>query len=123
MNFLTLLPRDEQWWMCTWMWGNLDIDIELYVDIVHPPTWTSDSWLQVIDLDLDVIRYRNGRVVLDDEDEFAEHAVTLGYPPSVSASARSAATDLVAAVAEQKPPFATRPDRWVHAAAQLSEEL
>ncbi|MGQ0434172.1 MAG: DUF402 domain-containing protein [Microthrixaceae bacterium] len=122
MNFLTLVPPGEQWWVCTWMWGNPTIDIELYVDIVHPPAWTSDSCLQVVDLDLDVIRYLDGRVILNDEDEFAEHSVSLSYPVSVSTSARAAATDLFAAVAEQRPPFAARPDRWVKAAAQLSKE-
>ena len=115
MNFLTLLPSGEQWWMCTWMWGNPSIDIELYVDIVHPPVWTSDECLTVVDLDLDVIRYQDGRVVLDDEDEFAEHSVALSYPPAVVASAREIATDLVAAVTERTPPFTRPPDRWARA--------
>ena len=33
----------------------------------------------MVDLDLDVIRMRDGGI-LDDEDEFAEHQVRYGYP-------------------------------------------
>ncbi|WP_180935649.1 DUF402 domain-containing protein [Nocardioides ungokensis] len=36
--------------------------------------------LRAVDLDLDVVRGRTGRVWIDDEDEFAEHRVRFGYP-------------------------------------------
>ena len=35
----------------------------------------------MIDLDLDVVRFRDGRVEVLDEDEFGQHQATLGYPP------------------------------------------
>lgn len=52
--------------------------------------------LTAIDLDLDVFEMMDGRVVLDDEDEFAEHIDQLGYPDDVIAAARAEA-DLVLA--------------------------
>lgn len=39
VSFLTLVPNGERWWIATWMRGNDEVDIDLYVDIVHPPTW------------------------------------------------------------------------------------
>src|SRR5687768_5269815 len=83
VSFLTLLPRGEQWWIATWMRDNPEIDIDLYVDIVHPPEWLDDARLRIVDLDLDVIRRRSGHVLLDDEDEFERHSTTLAYPAEV----------------------------------------
>jgi len=56
VSFLTLLPRSERWWIATWISGNDEIDIDLYVDIVHPPKWIGDACLRTVDLDLDAIR-------------------------------------------------------------------
>jgi protein associated with RNAse G/E len=33
-----------------------------------------------VDLDLDVVKGRTGRVWVDDEDEFADHRIRYGYP-------------------------------------------
>ena len=48
-----------------------------YVNIATPATW-DDERVTAIDLDLDVIRVaRDGRILIHDEDEFAEHAVSM----------------------------------------------
>lgn len=39
--------------------------------------------VRAIDLDLDVIRFHDGSVVIDDEDEFADHRELYGYPADV----------------------------------------
>ena len=39
--------------------------------------------MTAVDLDLDVVRRTDGTVYVDDEDEFAEHRVSFGYPPEV----------------------------------------
>ena len=39
--------------------------------------------MRAVDLDLGVIRGTTGRVWVDDEDGFAEHRVTVGYPAEV----------------------------------------
>lgn len=95
------------------MSGNDEIDIDLYVDIVHPPKWIGDACLRVVDLDLDVIRRRNGDVLLDDEDELELHAATLHYPPEVVAEARATADAVVTAVTDGTPPFSRPPERWL----------
>jgi predicted RNA-binding protein associated with RNAse of E/G family len=101
------------------MWGNLAVDIDLYVDIVCPPQWRTPSQLRLVDLDLDVIRRRDGTVLIDDEDEFNEHAVSLGYPPQVAQSARDAADAIYEEVDAGVRIFASPPTRWVEAAESL----
>ena len=48
-----------------------------------PAVWHGEDLVRAVDLDLDVIRGTTGRVWVDDEDEFAEHRVSLGYPDEV----------------------------------------
>lgn len=118
VNFLTVVPDGDAGWIATWMWGNADVDIDLYVDIVHAPSWTSPGRLEVVDLDLDVIRLRDGTVFLDDEDEFAANATALGYPADVVAGARAAADHALAAVAARTPPFGEAPRQHVAAVSR-----
>jgi predicted RNA-binding protein associated with RNAse of E/G family len=56
--------------------------VEIYVDVTTPPVWDGDT-LRLVDLDLDVVKGRSGRVWVDDEDEFADHKVRFGYPNQV----------------------------------------
>ncbi|RYU11011.1 DUF402 domain-containing protein [Nocardioides iriomotensis] len=60
--------------------------VELYVDITTVPRW-ADGVVTMVDLDLDVVRGRSGRVWVDDEDEFADHRVRYDYPDEVVALA------------------------------------
>jgi hypothetical protein len=95
---------------------------ELYVDITTPAVWDGDL-VTAVDLDLDVIRRFDGTWFVDDEDEFAEHQVTYGYPPElvadaeaecarVAAEIRSGATVLTNATAEPwKAAFRALPSR------------
>ena len=50
---------------------------EVYIDMSTVPVWDGDT-MTAIDLDLDVVRLWDGTVEILDEDEFAEHQVTLG---------------------------------------------
>ena len=62
----------------------------------------------MVDLDLDVLRLRaDQRVVIDDEDEFAEHQIRYAYPPRVIAEARRATALLVEAITARTEPFGT----------------
>ena len=65
-----------------------DQAFELYVDITSVPRW-EDDLVTAVDLDLDVIRHFDGTVVVDDEDEFAEHRVSLGYPDDLAVGAQA----------------------------------
>jgi hypothetical protein len=95
-------PDTERGWLATFHGaGGL---LSVYVDITAPPTWAG-STVTAIDLDLDVVRELDGRVWVDDEDEFAEHQVLYGYPPEVVAAARVSRDRLVGLVGGGHPPY------------------
>ena len=78
--------------------------VELYVDITTVPAW-ADGRVTTVDLDLDVVRGRSGRVWVDDEDEFADHRVRYGYPADVVALATGSCDRVHAAVRAGAGPF------------------
>ena len=53
--------------------------LEIYVNVTTRPALDQGT-VSAVNLDLDVVRWRDGRVEVLDEDEFAEHQVLLGYP-------------------------------------------
>ncbi|WP_020390011.1 DUF402 domain-containing protein [Kribbella catacumbae] len=75
---------------------------EIYCDVTSAVEFGEDVFT-MIDLDLDVIRKRDGRIYVDDEDEFAEHQVKYGYPADVIEQAQATADWLVTAVASEEP--------------------
>jgi hypothetical protein len=99
-DYVLLVPAEGDW-VATWNAGS---DTEIYVDVTTRPT-KRDNLIEAVDLDLDVIRRRDGRVLLVDEDEFAEHQVLLGYPADVIARARATADDLIVVVTAGTEPF------------------
>jgi protein associated with RNAse G/E len=94
-----LFPRDK--WF-TAIFNDEPRWTEIYCDITTPVEF-SDDVVTMIDLDLDVIKRRDGTVFIDDEDEFAEHQVKYGYPADVIAQAQSTCDWLVGAVANEEP--------------------
>lgn len=97
---LMLAPRGSEWLA----WFPREERFDLYVDIVCDMTHTPES-ITMIDLDLDVVRYPDGRVELLDEDEFEEHQLRYGYPSDVVSAARHAGDEVLAAVRANEPPF------------------
>jgi hypothetical protein len=86
--------------------------VRVYVDVTTPPRWEG-AVLRAVDLDLDIVRGSTGRVWVDDEDEFAEHRVRLGYPDEL-AQAAMASCDLVrAAVASEAAPYDGTAESWL----------
>ena len=67
--------------------------------------------MRAVDLDLDVIRGTTGRVWVDDEDEFAEHRVSLGYPDEVIEQAITSCQSVLAAVEDGGGPLRRHPSR------------
>ena len=107
---VTLLPR-EGGWVATFhgpggtTWVELEGgEIEVYVDITTPPD-VDGTTVRFVDLDLDVVRGDNGVVMVDDEDEFAAHRVSLAYPDGVVRSAEESCAAVLAAVTSRSPPF------------------
>lgn len=96
-----LVPPDDGWLA----WFPEHGDFELYVDIVSGTTRTETS-VTMVDLDLDVIRRRDGSVELLDEDEFALHQVQLGYPAHLIHHAEQMADHVLSAVRTNIEPFA-----------------
>ena len=91
----------------------------VYVDVATPATWDG-AILRSIDLDLDVIRRQDGTVVLDDEDEFAEHQVSYGYPAEAIELAERTAAEVLTAVRQHIAPFDGSSDRWLAELARHS---
>lgn len=103
--FVLLIPRNV-WW--TAMFNPPPRTSEIYCDITSPASWEGDHTVNLIDLDLDVVRRRgSGKVELRDEDEFAVHRASFGYPDEVVAPARSAASWLRTALHNGTQPFAS----------------
>ncbi len=107
------LIRPGAWWTAIW---NDSARHDLYVDIITPAKWNGDR-VTMIDLDLDVERQAgDGLVSILDEDEFAEHRMSLGYPDHVVQGARRAADEVAELVAAGAEPFTEAGDRWMQIA-------
>jgi protein associated with RNAse G/E len=65
------------------------------------------------------VRWVDGRITLEDEDEFDEHREAFGYPDDVAAKVRATATELLDAVRANKEPFATAASSWLAMATRL----
>ncbi len=86
---------------------------ELYIDITTVPRWVADDHVEMVDLDLDVVRRFDGSAEILDEDEFAEHQVRYGYPPEVTSRAEQAASAMLAAVTSGTEPFGQVCRAWL----------
>ena len=88
-----------------------------YVDITTPAVWgaSSDATPQVTmdDLDLDVVQRWTGEIEVADEDEFAEHRRTLGYPDELVAHARHWRDEVLRLLESGLGPFDGREARWI----------
>jgi hypothetical protein len=109
-GWVTLFPVGRPW--AASYYDSPDQPISVYVDVATPPVWDG-STVTMVDLDLDVIVTRDGNLLLDDEDEFEEHRVTLAYPEDVVAMARRSAADLMGAASDGREPFGTAAASWM----------
>ncbi len=94
--------------------GELDIYVDVVTDVERASTV-----ITAVDLDLDVVRFRDDRrVELLDEDEFAQHQVELGYSSAMIEHAERVAATVLEAVRRGAAPFDDRaPRRWLDAAS------
>ena len=102
-----LLPSSG-WWV-GWWWRR---DHWIGVDICTPPSLDA-SGCSYIDLDLDLARLADGRVVLVDEDEFEQARIDCALPPGVVAAARSAASELQVRLAGEDEPVVAAGWAWL----------
>jgi uncharacterized protein len=108
---IRLIP-DGVWWTATFRAE--PANAEIYCDICTPPRWPDPAEVTMVDLDLDVLRLRaDQQVIVDDEDEFAEHQVRYSYPAEVISNAEAAAASLVDAISAKAEPFGAAYRRWL----------
>jgi len=108
----------ERWWVSTFHGPGGSLAVAVYVDIATPPVWDG-STLRTVDLDLDVVRNDTGEVWVDDEDEFAEHQVELGYPDRVITGATRSCERVRSAVTGRVAPYDGSHERWLDALLAL----
>lgn len=113
---IKLIPEGK-WWTAIWAWQQRH---DVYVDIITPAQWNGAT-VTMIDIDLDVVRWADGRVEVVDEDEFVEHQVAFKYPPRLIDTARSTTARLAVAVEARNEPFGDIGSRWMNRAVQLAE--
>jgi len=102
---VTVVPRSD-WWVASYYGvGDPGRPFDTYVDVTTTAQWVGADRVRMIDLDLDVIKGPSGRVFVDDEDEFAEHRISLGYPEPVVRAALATCERMLAAVRAGSPPF------------------
>lgn len=103
-DHVTLVPHDA-WWLATFYGDDARRPFDTYVDIATPAVWHGEDLVRAVDLDLDVIRGTTGRVWVDDEDEFADHRVRLGYPQDVIDAAVASCAEVHDAVRSGAAPY------------------
>jgi len=93
-------------------------DVWTYVDMTTFPQWHGTT-VRAADLDLDVIEALDRSVFVDDQDEFDEHRVELGYPREVVDLAMVTRDLVLTAVREKVPPFDGSAAPWFAVLAGL----
>jgi protein associated with RNAse G/E len=112
------LITHDAWW--TAIWNDRAPRVELHVDIATPARWDGDR-VTMIDLDLDIVRWRDGSVEVLDEDEFAEHQVRYEYPPQIVDRARATTAQVFIDVEERREPFGAVAEGWLQRAIELRQ--
>jgi uncharacterized protein len=104
-----LVPAADGWLAWFPQFG----DLELYVDIVVD-TARTETTVTMVDLDLDVVRRRDGTVELLDQEEFEAHQIDLGYPDHLIDHAERMAAQVLTSVRAGDEPFAgIAAKRWM----------
>jgi hypothetical protein len=111
-------PDEERWWFATFHGPRSPAGVSVYVDIATPPVWDGTT-LRTVDLDLDVVREITGRIWIDDEDEFAQHQVELGYPEDVVRAAMVSCDRVEAAMSAGRAPYDGSHKVWLAQLASL----
>lgn len=109
------VPRDRGY-LARFSDPNSDARAVLYVDITTIPQWSGSS-VDMIDLDLDVVRDQQGSVEAVDEDEFDANAARFGYPEEVVAGARAELDAVIRMIGERDGPFGNQSDAFLRMVA------
>ncbi len=123
---VVLVPRVGEW-VATFYPGGHRRGLKLYIDVSTGIGWRrlgDGGWeMNSIDMDLDVIDRTSTGVYLDDEDEFAEHQVSMGYPQELIAAMSREASELLERVGQKLAPFDGRvEERFAQGRAMVKTE-
>ena len=102
---VTLIPA-QGLWTATWL---IEWDPALYVDVALHQRSERHDHVVTVDLDVDIVRRRNGEVELLDQDEFELHRRLLGYPGSWSPTCTEPVNGSTWAILRHEPPFLATP--------------
>lgn len=114
--FAVVFPPAGRWTPCFNADDPTVTSTAIYTDITNRPQWSvgPDGWsVTMVDLDLDVLKRRDGSVVVDDEDEFADHQVAMDYPPDVVARARVDCANVFMAMERGDEPYRSVGRDWL----------
>jgi uncharacterized protein len=109
VDLVLLVPRNDSW-VAEWFRGHADL--ECYVHVTGRPCWDGNR-VMALDLDLDVVRYHDGRVEVLDEDELELHRRLYGYSAEMVADATSQAARLRGLLAARVEPFGDSALTWL----------
>lgn len=107
LGFVVLVPEKDAFVSTFYAQNSTSLPegwVEVYVDITSAASWVGQT-VSMVDLDLDVVRGRTGRVWVDDEDEFAVHRVKFGYPSEVVDLASSTCQRVLDAMTSRRAPY------------------
>lgn len=102
-----LVPAGTFWTVCFH-----PVDPVIDVDIVLPVRWSAGG-LEEIDLELDVLRFADGRVEVRDRDAFERVRAEWALPDAIAAQAEAACAWVYARVAEGAEPFGAVGPAWL----------
>ena len=77
---------------------------QMYINLSMPAALTA-AGIEWVDLDLDYREHLDGRLERLDEDEYREHAISMGYPASVQAQVQAACAEIEALYHQRADPF------------------
>lgn len=110
-----LIPHDGDW-VGTFYDDAHPAGCELYIDLAADFSWQRIRpdvvEFHMTDMDLDVIRNKYEGLFVDDEDEFAEHRISMNYPPELCDRMENACAALMENVAARRAPFDGRDAAW-----------
>ncbi len=119
----TLVPSDgvqffpaSGWWSA-WWWRE---GSWIGVDICTPPARDERGWTYV-DLELDLARLADGKVIFADEDEFEQAIVDCQLPDDVVAASRSTAEEIRAMLGREDEPVVAAGWQWLAQVAPSEE--
>jgi len=96
-----LVPPDTYWTCCFH-----PVDPVIDIDLVLPVRWLENAF-EEIDLELDVLRFADGRIEVRDQAEFARLHQELGLSATTAAKVTQTAEELCTLLAQGAEPFAS----------------